>query len=140
MRKLILFLFLFTHTTLFAQTGTIVITVVGIEEEEGGELQAGIFEEGNFPKVGLQTIGQRLQVNAGTMKVVFNKVPVGYYGIAVFQDIDENQDLKTNVLGFPTEPLGFSNDARIHFGPPPFSDAEIEVEEGKTLYLTIPLR
>jgi uncharacterized protein (DUF2141 family) len=48
--------------------------------------------------------------------------------------------LKKNIVGFPTEPIGFSNNARIRFGPPSFDDARIIVESGKTINLTIQLR
>jgi uncharacterized protein (DUF2141 family) len=47
--------------------------------------------------------------------------------IAVYQDIDGNGKLSKNKFGIPTEPYGFSNNARGVFGPPSFSQASFEL-------------
>ena len=121
----------------FAQTGTVVLNVTQIQADKGGEISAGIFIKDNFPKVGKQFVGQEKSVTGKSMQLIFEKVPVGEYGVVAFQDIDKNKDLKTNFVGFPKEPIGFSNDAKIKFGPPDFDDAKVKVEAGKTLTLTI---
>jgi uncharacterized protein (DUF2141 family) len=123
-----------------AQTGTVVLNVQGIQTSKGGEISAGIFIKENFPKVGKQFVGVQKAITDNQMQIVFENVPTGYYGVVAFQDIDKNKDLKTNFVGFPTEPIGFSNDAKIKFGPPAFDDVKVKVEEGKTLNLTINLK
>lgn len=123
-----------------AQTGTIVLNVTGIQPKLGGDLQAGIFKQDNFPKVGKQFIGQVVAVSGATIRLEFKNVPAGEYGIAVYQDADRNKDLNTNFLGLPKEPIGFSNDARIKMGPPSFTDAKIKVENDAVLSLNIVLR
>ena len=132
-------LFLCLGASGFAQKGTIILTVNGIQPRKGGELTAGIFIEQNFPKVGKQLIGQEKPISGTQMQLTFANVPAGNYGVVAFQDIDRNKLLKTNFLGFPTEPIGFSNGAKIKLGPPAFSDAQITVEADKTLSLTITL-
>ena len=67
-------------------------------------------------------------------------MPIGTYAIVAFQDIDKNKKLKSNFIGFPKEPIGFSRDAKINFGPPDFNDAKVEVQQGKTLTISIILR
>lgn len=121
----------------FAQTGTIILNVTQIQTDKGGEISAGIFVRENFPKVGKQLVGQEKSVTGKSMQLIFENVPVGEYGVVAFQDIDKNKDLKTNFVGLPKEPIGFSNDAKIKFGPPDFDDAKVKVEAGKTLTLTI---
>lgn len=121
----------------FAQTGTIILNVTQIQTDKGGEISAGIFVRKNFPKVGKQLVGQEKSVTGKSMQLIFENVPVGEYGVVAFQDIDKNKDLKTNFVGLPKEPIGFSNDAKIKFGPPDFDDAKVKVEAGKTLTLTI---
>jgi len=137
-------LVLAAHLLLFQQTNkssaTVIVDVKGISLTKGGELSAGLFLEANFPKPGKQLIGTEVRVNADQMRIVFNDVPPGKYGVVAFQDIDANKDLKKNFLGFPKEPIGFSNDARIKMGPPSFSDAAITVEAGKTITVQITLR
>ncbi len=124
----------------YGQTGTVVINVQQIQSDKGGEISAGIFKKENFPKVGKQMIGTERPVTGSSMQIVFEKVLAGEYGLVAFQDIDKNKDLKTNFVGFPKEPIGFSNDAKIKLGPPDFDDAKVKVEAGKTLTLTITLK
>lgn len=56
-------------------------------------------------------------------------VPAGQYALAVFQDENEDGFLNKNILGIPTEPYGFSNDAMGLIGPPSFKDAKVEVSD-----------
>jgi len=122
------------------QSGKIILKVEGIDVGRGGEISAGIFVEENFPKVGGQALGAEKVVTASTMQIVFDNVPAGSYGIVAFQDVNRNKDLETNFVGYPTEPIGFSNEARIKFGPPAFEDARVTVQAGKTLELTVILK
>ena len=55
------------------------------------------------------------------------EVPHGEYSIAVFQDINEDGELNTNLLGIPKEPWGMSNNAPARFGPPKWSDMRFTV-------------
>jgi uncharacterized protein (DUF2141 family) len=140
MKKLILLLAgLGMGLASYGQTGTLVINIQKIQFDKGGEISAGIFKKENFPKVGKQLIGTEKPVTGNMMQITFEKVPVGEYGVVAFQDIDKNKDLKTNFVGFPKEPIGFSNDAKIKLGPPDFDDAKVKVEAGKTLTLVIKL-
>lgn len=141
MSKIITLLFFFA-TSIFAnaQTGTVQLIVKGIQTSKGGEISAGIFQEENFPKVGKQLLGKEVLVTANEMKIIFENVPIGVYGIVAFQDIDKDKKLKSNFIGFPTEPIGFSRDAKIKFGPPAFDDAKVIVENNKILSLTILLK
>ncbi len=124
----------------FSQTGTVILNIQNIEASKGGEISAGIFKRENFPRVGKQFIGIEKEVIASETQVVFTNVPVGLYAIVVFQDTDMNKDLKTNFVGYPKEPIGFSNDAKIKFGPPSFDDAKVSVEADKKLILVIKLQ
>jgi Short-chain dehydrogenases of various substrate specificities len=112
-----------TSCLCFSQNGVVILQVEGIDLKKGGELSAGIFKEENFPKVGKQLLGTEVAVTGSKMEIRISNVPAGWYGVAVFQDIDKNKNLKTNFIGLPQEPIGFSNDARIKFGPPDFEDA-----------------
>ncbi len=124
----------------YAQTGTVILNVQGIQVSKGGEISAGIFKKENFPKVGKQLIGKEVAVSATQMQIVFDNVPVGTYAMVAFQDIDKDKKLKSNFLGFPKEPIGFSRDAKIKLGPPDFNDAKADVQPNTTLTITIILR
>jgi len=46
-----------------------------------------------------------------SLQFKFTGVAAGHYAFSVFQDVDEDGDLNTNLLTMPTEPYGFSNNA-----------------------------
>lgn len=141
MAKLIFsLLFIATGFHCYAQTGKVILNVQGIQVSKGGEISAGIFKNENFPKVGKQFIGKEIAVSTEQMQIVFDNVPIGIYAMVAFQDIDKNKKLKSNFVGFPTEPIGFSRDARIKLGPPDFNDTKVEIQQGKTLTISIILR
>ena len=123
-----------------AQTGKLVVLITGVQVEKGGELSTRIFMRENFPKVGKQILGDETVITSSEMKIVFDNVPPGTYGVVSFQDIDKNKQLKSNLVGYPTEPIGFSRDARIKFGPPDFDDAMITIARDETLTISITLR
>jgi uncharacterized protein (DUF2141 family) len=54
----------------------------------------------------------------------------GRYGLAVYQDTNRDGRLNRNIVGLPTEPVAFSNNAVIGFGPPSFDDAAVQVSVG----------
>ena len=141
MAKLIFsLLFIAASFCSYAQTGKVILNSQGIQVLKGGEISAGIFKQENFPKVGKQFIGREIKVSTELIQIVFENVPVGHYAMVAFQDIDKNKKLKSNFVGFPSEPIGFSRDAKINFGPPDFDDAKVEIQQGKTLTLTITLK
>lgn len=65
----------------------------------------------------------------GQARVTLTDLVPGRYAIAVFQDLDGDGELGT-LLGIPTEPYGFSNDAGGTVGPPGFDAAAFTM--GKT--------
>ncbi|MFA6061815.1 MAG: DUF2141 domain-containing protein [Gallionella sp.] len=60
-------------------------------------------------------------------------LPTGKYAIAVFADINQNGKLDRSFIGKPSEPYGFSNDARHLFGPPDFNEASFELKDAAVL-------
>jgi len=63
---------------------------------------------------------------AGTT-LVFHDVAPGDYGFAVFHDTNDNGRMDKNLLGIPTEPIAFSNDAQGRMGPPDFDAVKLAV-------------
>ena len=57
----------------------------------------------------------------------FDSVPPGRYALSMYQDLNNNRKLDSNILGIPKEPFGFSNNHRVRFGPPSFAKASFEV-------------
>ena len=63
----------------------------------------------------------------GVTTVVFPDIPPGVYAAQVFQDEHDDGVVHRNLIGIPTEGVGFSNDAPLHLKGPRFREAAFEV-------------
>ncbi len=107
---------------------------------DGGQVLVGVFDKAEtFPRAMLR--GERAPAMSrdasGRVTIVFTGLAPGRYALSAFHDVDDNGKLNANVMGLPTEPYGFSRDARGNFGPPTFADAAVDVPEAG---LTITVR
>jgi uncharacterized protein (DUF2141 family) len=59
--------------------------------------------------------------------LVFHDVAPGDYGFSIFHDANDNGRMDTNLLGIPTEPIAFSNNAQGRMGPPNFDAVRLAV-------------
>ena len=112
-----------------ASGGDIEITVDGIKNSTGKVMVALHTESGEegFPDVKGAIAAQWARAAEGTLRFVFLDLSQGRYAVAVFHDENDNNELDTNILGMPTEGIGFSRNAQGNFGPPAFSDAAVEI-------------
>lgn len=62
----------------------------------------------------------------GGATCLFPSIPTGTYAVFFMHDLNDNGDMDKNLLGIPKEPWGFSRDAPVRLGPPPFSAAAFE--------------
>lgn len=102
----------------------ITITIAGIKSPQGFMMIALHDEKGWS---GAPVARLRVAVAGTTVRVTLPAPAPGRYGIKMFQDVDGDGQMATNIVGFPTEPVGFSNDAPIRLGPPSFADAGFAV-------------
>jgi len=78
------------------------------------------------------------QSNPQVIIVPKARLEPGRYAVQVVQDRDSDGKLDTNMLGIPSEPVGFSRNAVGRFGPPKFDSAAFDYD-GKPLDLAIDL-
>ncbi len=75
---------------------------------------------------------------SGPVTVRITDVPPGVYAAQAFHDENDNHEIDRNLIGIPTEGIGFSRDAPFRFGPPTFDDAAIQLgPEGSRIELTL---
>jgi uncharacterized protein (DUF2141 family) len=55
------------------------------------------------------------------------QVPAGRYAIAVLHDENSNHKLDRNILGWPKEGFGFSNNPKVNLSAPSFDTAAMQV-------------
>ena len=65
-------------------------------------------------------------IHNGQAVCEFAGIPAGTYAVVVFQDEDMTGDMRSNMLGMPQEGYGFSNNPRVRFSAPSFSDASFK--------------
>ena len=140
MKLISILLLLLAYINGKAQTSKVIVQVENVNVKKGGDVSTGIFVEKNFLKIGKQTYSKVLAVTGNTIEIIYDNIPAGEYAFVAFQDVDRNDQLQTNFIGYPKEPVGFSNNARIVFGPPSFNDAKVKVEDGKTVRISIKLK
>ena len=126
--------------SLYAQTGSLVVTVTQLDVAKGGTLKIGIYDAEGFPDVGNELHGIDLAVEDTSTTHVFENIPVGTYAIAVFQDQNDDGKLNKSIVGKPKEPYGFSNNRYGTFGAPAFKDVSFDVEEDVSLPLAITVK
>ncbi len=106
--------------------------------KSGGTLRVALYKPGgNFGKTTPAFYKNIAIDQPGSRRVVF-EVPAGTYAIAVYQDLNDNGKLDRNLIGYPKEPFGFSNNFRPVVAAPDFDDCAFEVT-GATATVSIKL-
>ena len=122
-----------------AHAADLTVSIDNVADDAGQVLVALFDTAETFPRAMLR--GEKVSATKrdakGRVTVVFSGLAPGRYALSAFHDRDANGQLNSNMMGLPTEPYGFSRDARGNFGPPTFSDAALDLPEAG---LTISLR
>lgn len=123
-------LFIIASTLLFAtpsiEKEALTITLHNLKTEEGN-IRVGIYKVTNdFPNED-DTYARKIYIinRTGSIKMSIKDLEYGQYAIAVYQDINKNDRLDTNLFGAPKEPFAFSNNVKPRFSAPDFNDCKI---------------
>ena len=103
---------------------TVTISVTNIATHDGF-IMAAIYDETGWGNASLAN--SRESVHGDTVSLTLTVPNPGRYAIRLFHDVDGNGELNANIMGIPTEPFGFSNNAPVRFGPPSFKAAAFDV-------------
>lgn len=90
-----------------------------------GTVHVDICPEAKFLKDGCPWSAEA-PATAGTTVVTIADLPPGHYAAQAFHDENRNRKADRNLIGIPTEGVGFSNDAPIRLAPPKFADAAFD--------------
>lgn len=117
--------FNFTSVSESTISDKLLITVSNIKSAEGN-IMIAVYDAGQ-EFLGQEMVTGKVErvTQTGEMTIVIDDLPFGEYAISIYHDENANENLDTNFFKLPTEPYGFSNDARGTFGPPSFEDAKI---------------
>lgn len=101
---------------------------VSVPAAKQGNVLVAVFDKAEgFPR-GKPVETAMAPAVAGKALVKFAGLPAGDYAVSAFLDENGNTKLDANVFGLPTEPFGFSRNARAVAGPPSFAEASFRVD------------
>ena len=107
-----------------AEGAKLTLTVTDIANHKGA-LMIAVHDEAGYN--GQPKAATILPVSSDSATASFEGLAPGKYAIKIFHDVDGDGEMDTNPFGLPTEPYGFSNNAKGQFGPAKWADANFEV-------------
>ena len=122
---------------LSAQTANLEVQVHDVSSSEGDILIALYTEEETFLKFEHVYRTHASPASEGMTRILIPDLPLGHYALAIFHDENGNEELDTNFIGIPKEPLGFSNAKLKTFGPPGFKECVVELKEDTLIKITL---
>jgi len=109
------------------------VTVEDVKNNEG-KLNAALYDTADtFLKFDAVFASTSARAEMGTTVLLFEDVPAGTYGIALYHDENGNNEMDTNWMGIPKEKVAFSNAKMKTFGPPNFEECSFTVSEDTAL-------
>lgn len=136
-RSLILLAFSFVPTALIAEdTAILTVTVTGLAPNQGHVDVTLYDDKENYLKNPLVT-GREKVLGNDSMDVVFTDLAIGTYAASVYYDLDNDGELDTGMFRIPSEPVGFSNNARGKFGPAKWKKTRFELSEDSSITVQV---
>lgn len=109
---------------------TVKVTVDGLRNTRGMIRACLTASPRAFPDCSKDQAARSMSVAAANGAVLeFTGVPAGRYAVSLLHDENANGRMD-KVLMMPREGYGFSRDAPVRFGPPPFRAAAFDVAGG----------
>lgn len=112
---------------------SLTVQVEGLETPQGAVMMA-LFDAPDAWDGGEAVAGQRVAVDGSSVTVEFGALPAGDYAIRMYHDVNGDGELDMNLMGIPSEPFGFSNNARGRFGPASWDDAVFTLAPGENTH------
>jgi uncharacterized protein (DUF2141 family) len=127
----LLFLTLIFSSSFSQDQAGLTVIVSGIQEGKGVINVALYDSPDTFTDKPLKTAKSVLKRGQQEAEVTFTDVKAGEYAVAVYHDLNQNDELDTNFFGIPQEPYGFSNNYRPTVSKPSFSKAAFRINAEK---------
>lgn len=124
--------FLACGLTCFSQNADLTIVIENIEKSEGTIYMSLHSNESTFPSETDDSVKTgKIETFDSTAEFTFEGLDKGEYAVSFFQDLNGNEEMDTNIVGFPKEPVGASNMTSL--GRPKFSKCKFTLSGDKTL-------
>ncbi len=113
----------------FTGQGRLIIKVKGCRSDRGKIMIALYDDASSFDKNRNAMYHKVIAIENGQAEVVFDQLPPGDYAYKIYHDENTNEKLDKNLLGIPKEGFGFSNNAKVRFGPPKFRECVMKIHQ-----------
>jgi uncharacterized protein (DUF2141 family) len=137
-RRLFIVLFFLYSLELSAEQypHKLTVLVVGAKASTGQAIASLFSSPDNYLKE--PVLKHVMPINdAGGAQFVFSELKAGKYAVSVVYDEDGDGKLNTGFFGIPSEPVGFSNNAKGAFGPPSFHKASFVFPESEKISIIL---
>ncbi len=92
-------------------------------------------KENKFPDEGKFAFAKEFKpTKTGEVTLTFTDIPAGEYALAIYQDSNGNKKLDTNLVGYPKEPFGFSQNIKPKFSAPAYEECKIMFNANNTTF------
>ena len=105
------------------------VRIIGIDDDSGA-VRVALFGSAEAFEANAYAARQQTDATPPAVELIFEGLPLGRYAISCFHDRNGNEKLDSNLVGMPTEPYGFSRNARGRFGPPSFDEMVFDLGAG----------
>ncbi len=110
-----------------AMAADLQVTVTGVRNDHG-TIAVAICDKADFP-TGACPYHGRIPARTGSVSLRLTGIPAGAWAAAVYHDEADIGRLQFGLFGIPKQGIGFSNAAKMHFGPPSFADAAFTLRD-----------
>ena len=138
--KINFYLFIYFLFLSDLKSAELVIKILNIEENNG-LIHFAIYDKPEFfPENEGKKIGFKKKITELINdQVTITDLEESFYAVAIYHDKNSNNKFDT-FLSIPQEKFGFSNDAKVFFGPPSFDEAAFYLKKNQRLKIEISLR
>lgn len=106
-------------------------------QDANGNIMISIGDASAFDGKGSNALQVILPARTGSVSFTTDALPSGTWAARILHDVNNNNEMDSNMVGMPKEPWGMSNNARGNFGPPKFEDARFEMKGDTTLVIKV---
>jgi uncharacterized protein (DUF2141 family) len=117
--------------------GTLNVNINNVKHHEG-HIRVSLQNRSNF-LTGQSITYNDINATSDSVQMAFKNLPVGEYAVAIYQDINSNNDFDRNFIGYPKEPFAVSNNLRpLKMLLPSFDAAKVVLQNmGETVNITL---
>jgi uncharacterized protein (DUF2141 family) len=140
-RSYLILLFSFFSTLALSQSASLTVKFQGLRNQKGYIL-VGLFNKAEGYGVRKHVIrGGKVSAKAAEYTFTFDDLPPGNYALSSYHDENNDDRINFNLIGFPKEDYGFSNNVYGPFGNiPSFDKAKVTLANGEHKEITIVLQ